>query len=80
MKMTSMENSALPFVAKLLQRRGHGEAGPEAHAGCDRREGHKLRGPVAKTPHSPNQGLQVPSLTWELGPACCTVGSKVKKN
>lgn len=67
MKMTGMENSALPFIAKLLQRSGRGEAGPEAHSGCDRRQRHKEAvGPVARTPHSPNLGLQVRSLTWEL--------------
>ena len=48
MKMTSIENSALPFIAKVLQRSGIGEEGPEAHSGCDRREGHKLRGPVTE--------------------------------
>ena len=32
MKMTSIENSALPFIAKVLQRSGIGEEGPEAHS------------------------------------------------
>lgn len=76
MKMTSIENSALPFIAKVLQRSGIGEEGPEAHSGCDRREGHKLRGPVARTPHSPNQGLHVGSLAWEL--RSCLLHSGVK--